>query len=168
MRDAGGSIHCDSTPGVGTTFTLLLPERVVPARPPTPSPVRVLPTVTSAAILLVDDEAPVRRTIRRLLERDGYTILEASHAQEARELLARTSVALVILDQSMPNETGVHAFPSLRALTDAPVVLYSGMAPVAPAGIAAVLEKPARPDDLRQLVRSLLATRRERQPLESE
>jgi len=163
VRDAGGSIRCESTLGAGTTFSMLLPERIVPASPPasTPAspPVTVLPAATSAVILLVDDEAPVRRTVRRLLERDGYTIVEASHAQEARELLARTQVALVILDQSMPNETGIHALPSLRALTDAPVVLYSGMAPVPPPEIAAVLEKPARPDDLRRLVKSVLATR---------
>ncbi|HKO49778.1 MAG TPA: ATP-binding protein [Polyangiaceae bacterium] len=167
VRDAGGSIRCESALGEGTTFTLLLPERSVPASAPASPPVPIAPCVTGTVVLLVDDEAPVRRTIRRLLERDGYTILEAGHAQEARELLAHTPVALVILDQSMPNETGIHAFPSLRKLTDAPVVLYSGMLPVAPPGIAAVLEKPARPDDLRRLVKSVLA-KRERQPLASQ
>ena len=65
----------------------------------------------------------------------------------------------MILVQSMPNETGLHALPSLRALTDALVVLYSGLAPLPPPEIAAVLEKPARPDDLRRLVKSVLATR---------
>jgi CheY-like chemotaxis protein len=159
VRDAGGSIRCESALGVGTTFTVLIPERLVPASPPVSPPITAAPVGPAAVILLVDDEAPVRRVVRRLLEREGYAVLEAGHAEEARKLLARTQVALVILDQSMPNETGVHALPSLRALTDAPVVLYTGLVPPVPPGIAAVLEKPALPEDLRRLVKSVLAKR---------
>lgn len=159
VRDAGGSIRCASVLGLGTTFTVLIRGLIEPVSATTSTPVSDAPVPADSVILLVDDEAPVRRVVRRLLECEGYAILEASHAEEAREVLARTQVALVILDQSMPNETGVHAFPSLRALTDAPVVLYTGLVPLVPPGIAAVLEKPALPEALRRLVKSVLAAR---------
>ena len=110
-------------------------------------------------ILLVDDEPLVRRIVRRLLERDGYSVQEAANAQEARQALEQGRVNLVILDQSMPGETGIHAFSSLRALTDAPIVLFTGMVPSVPEGFAAILEKPARPEDLRRVVMTTLGTK---------
>ena len=68
----------------------------------------------------------------------------------------RAKVRLVILDQSMPAESGLAALPSLRALTSSPIVLFSGMAQVRPPGVAAVVEKPARPAELLRLVRDVL------------
>jgi CheY-like chemotaxis protein len=161
VRSAGGTVQCESAPGKGTTFTILLP--VVSAPRPTPRPAAAPPTPAPSpadqVVLLVDDEPLVRRTVRRLLERDGYTVQEAANAQEARQALQRGRVNLVILDQSMPGEAGIHAFPSLRALTDAPIVLFTGMVPAVPEGFAAVLEKPARPEDLRRMVLATLGPR---------
>ena len=117
----------------------------------------IAPAAASQVVLLVDDESLVRRTVRRLLEREGYKVLEAANAQEARQVLQGNSVDLVILDQSMPGEAGIQAFPSLRALTPAPIVLFTGMVPSVPEGFAAILEKPARPEDLRRMVSAALA-----------
>jgi CheY-like chemotaxis protein len=156
VRSAGGTLACESAPGAGTRFTIRLatreapPPRVAPPREPAAAP------AANQVVLLVDDEPLVRRTVRRLLEREGYKVLEAANAQEARQVLQSSSVDLVILDQSMPGEAGIHAFPSLRALTPAPIVLFTGMVPAVPAGFAAILEKPARPEDLRRMVTTAL------------
>lgn len=163
VRQAGGSIQCRTQLGVGTTFSIRLPTTDVVA----PTPAVATPSVATAAtpaesILLVDDEPLVRGVMRRLLERDGYKVLEAASAQEARDVLqvAGASLALVILDQSMPRETGTQALASLKALTKAPFVLFSGMAPDLPPGIVAVLDKPARPEELQRVVRSAINSAR--------
>jgi CheY-like chemotaxis protein len=112
--------------------------------------------------LLVDDEPFVRKIVRQVLERDRCSVLEAASAAEAREVLEREGarVDLIILDHSMPSESGVQAVPSLRRLTTAPIVLFTGMAPELPAGIDAVLEKPARPAEIQSLVREVLQKHR--------
>jgi signal transduction histidine kinase/ActR/RegA family two-component response regulator len=165
VRDAGGEISCDSTAGTGSTFTLFLPLRI-----PDAAQSRAEPTPTESAggarILLVDDEPFVRKIVRQILERDGCTVFEASSAVEAREILERESsrVDLIILDQSMPHESGVEAVPSLRRLTNAPIVLFTGLAPELPPGVDAVLEKPARPAELQSLVRDVLKKHRRMAP----
>lgn len=158
VRSAGGTIQCRTQLGVGTTFSIRLPTTDVVPIPSVVSASAASATVPSESILLVDDEPLVRGVMRRLLERDGYKVLEAASAEEAREVLraAGANLALVILDQSMPRETGTQALPSLKALTKAPFVLFSGMAPDLPPGIVAVLDKPARPEELQRVVRNAI------------
>jgi diguanylate cyclase (GGDEF)-like protein len=58
-------------------------------------------------LLLVDDEANILTSLKRLLRRDGYTILTADSGLAGLELLARNSVDVIISDQRMPGMTGV-------------------------------------------------------------
>jgi len=58
-------------------------------------------------LLLVDDEENILSSLRRLLRRDGYTILTATGGQMALELLATHPVDVIISDQRMPGMTGV-------------------------------------------------------------
>jgi CheY-like chemotaxis protein len=160
VRDAQGTIECQSKPGVGTTFTLTLP--ILADAPPAPrDSTTPFDPASGAVVLIVDDEPLVRNVVRHLLQSDGCRVLEASSSHEARSILRRRdlTVDVVILDQSMPHETGVEALPSIRELTDAPVVLFTGMAPVVPAGFAALLEKPATPADLRRVIRQVYLER---------
>jgi len=161
VHAAGGSIRCDSVPGAGTTFIVVLPLAAAQPASPESAPAPSASTQTSATILLVDDEQAVRSVLRALLEYEGYTVLEASSAEHARETLASlgVEVELVILDQSMPRETGSQALSSLRALTRAPIVLFTGMAPELAPDVDAVLGKPARPAELQRVVRELLSKR---------
>ena len=157
VQQAGGRLDCTSAPGMGATFEILLPEAQPVGRAPVVE--SKAPASSSATILLVDDEPLVRRTLRHQLERAGYAVVEARSAAEARAVLdgARgQEVALVILDQSMPGETGVEALPSLRARSRAPVVLYSGMVPDVQGSAATVLAKPARPAEVLAVIRRLL------------
>ena len=157
VRDAGGRLDCQSVLGAGTTFTVLLP---VAAPPPARSPASASPPRGSdgETILIVDDEPAVRKVVARLLTREGYRVLEANNAEEARALLKvrGREVKLVLLDQSMPFESGPEALPSLKKLSDAPVVLFTGGITELPPGAAALLEKPAQAADLLRVVRSLV------------
>ena len=58
-------------------------------------------------LLLVDDEENILSSLRRLLRREGYTILTATGGQAALELLASNPVDVIISDQRMPGMTGV-------------------------------------------------------------
>jgi putative two-component system response regulator len=58
-------------------------------------------------VLVVDDERQVRDVIVRLLERNGYTCLDAASGAEARRVLAENDVALLLCDVNMPGESGL-------------------------------------------------------------
>lgn len=111
-----------------------------------------------AKILLVDDEPLVRQMLRRVLEGAGYTVIEASSADDARRALhaAPRSFDLVLLDQTMPLESGTEAAPGLYALCPAPIVLFTGHALDPTPPIVAVLEKPAPVDELLGVVDRVL------------
>lgn len=65
-------------------------------------------------LLTVDDEASIRRLLRRRLLRDGYVCEEAGSAEQALHILADTPVALVILDIKLPGRSGVEVLPEIR------------------------------------------------------
>lgn len=160
VRQAGGTLTSTSTTGEGTTFELRLPELAAPPKSAAAPAART--DARGETILLVDDERMVRASLRRLLELEGYRIVEAKSAAEARRVLGGEEgarVELIILDQSMPGESGTAALPSLAALSKAPVILYSGMVTERPAGVAAVFEKPARAEEIWRLVRDVLDAR---------
>jgi PAS domain S-box-containing protein len=158
VREAKGRIECESELGKGTTFTLLLQAAAALVPSPSPSETSVRKARDGETILLVDDEPLVRKVIARILTSQNYGVLEASSAQSAREVLEQHGdrVNLVFLDQSMPGESGTAALPSLRRLCAAPVVLFTGLVTGPAPGVAYILEKPARPDEVLRVVRTLL------------
>ena len=127
VHQSDGAIQVESAPGAGATFTILLPESAGPltvqSRRPTPPP------RGSGTVLLVEDEAAVRATARRHLERHGYTVLEARHGADAllvwRDHQAR--IDLVLTDLRMPEMGGRALVAQLRVdAPDLPVVYMSG------------------------------------------
>lgn len=82
-------------------------------------------------LLLVDDEPSVRSALRRILRREGYTLLFAGSAAEALELLASNSVGVVISDFRMPGMDGVKFLDKVRMLYPQTVrLVLSGYADV--------------------------------------
>ncbi len=80
-------------------------------------------------ILVVDDEPAVREVLRAFIEREGHQVLEARDAAEAREVLAREAVDLIILDAVMPGESGpslCHALKEDPATRGIKVVILTG------------------------------------------
>jgi two-component system response regulator MprA len=110
-------------------------------------------------ILLVDDEPLVRQVLRRVLEAEGYRVTEANSAADARRavLAAERGFDLILLDQTMPLESGIEAAPGLRSMCPAaPIILFTGHAALHSPHITAVLEKPAAIEDVLALVRLVL------------
>lgn len=66
-------------------------------------------------LLLVDDEANILASLKRLFRSDGYTILTAGSGKEGLELLKINSVDVIVSDQRMPNMTGVEFLRQAKA-----------------------------------------------------
>lgn len=79
-------------------------------------------------ILLIDDEAPVKDFMKKILLRSGYSVFTASDGKEALEMLESLYVDLIILDMHMPNMNGIDVLRHIRKhkLTNKPVLMVSG------------------------------------------
>jgi two-component system, OmpR family, KDP operon response regulator KdpE len=83
-------------------------------------------TPTAAAfVLLIEDEAPMRRFLRTLLTGAGYRLAEAGTAQEALLLAAQNPPDLVILDLGLPDMDGQDLLKQLREWLKAPIIILS-------------------------------------------
>jgi PAS domain S-box-containing protein len=127
VQQSGGHVLVHTEPGHGTTFQIFLP-RVAAAPEPEP-PAAAPPPRGTETVLLVEDEAPVRTLIRRILSRQGYTVLEAADGEEGvrvwREHRAR--VALVVTDAVMPLMGGREMARRIREVRpELPIVFMSG------------------------------------------
>lgn len=75
--------------------------------------IQVVPSATT--VLVVDDLPVVRLSLRHILQHEGYQVLEAASADEAREVLARDGVQLVLSDIEMPGgDSGLELVKSLE------------------------------------------------------
>jgi PAS domain S-box-containing protein len=107
VTQSGGYIWVSSVPGAGTTFTIYLPRTRAAVAPSVPEAAADVP-VGSETVLIIEDEQAVRRLARRVLERQGYTVLEASHGGDALQLTSAYDgpIDLVLTDLVMPGVTG--------------------------------------------------------------
>jgi len=128
MKQQNGFVGIASVPGGGTTVTLYLP--ITGRRTPTPH--RPEPSHrTGAYILVVEDEEPIRRVAKRVLERHGYKVLAAADGVEALNQFREheAEVALVLTDVVMPRMGGKALLEQLRGEGKrVPVVFMSGYA----------------------------------------
>ena len=165
VQQSGGFIWVYSEPGHGTTFKIYLPQveaplegRAVGAAPGD------LPRGTET-ILLVEDAAAVRAVTRQVLERQGYTVLEAAHGAAALQTAAGHPgpIHLLLTDVVMPVLSGRQLADQLARLRpDAKVLYASGYTDdavvrhgVLEAGIS-YLQKPFTADSLARKVREVL------------
>jgi two-component system KDP operon response regulator KdpE len=78
-----------------------------------------------ARILVVDDEAQIRRFLRLGLEAHGYAVLEAASAEEALRAAVRERPELVVLDLGLPDREGFDVLSALREWSAVPVLVLS-------------------------------------------
>ncbi|NMG31779.1 EAL domain-containing protein [Aromatoleum evansii] len=94
-------------------------------------PLPVQKDLPERTLLLVDDEPSIQSAVRRILRREGYTLLFAANPAEALELLARHPVGVVISDFRMPGMDGVQFLDKVRGLYPQSVrMILSGYADV--------------------------------------
>src|SRR5215470_3903399 len=118
-------------------------------------------------ILVIDDDAGIRESLRMTLEYDGYEVLGAATPQEGLALAEREAPDLVLLDVKMPGMDGLEVLDRIRALNDAlPVVVVSGHGTISTAveatkkGAFDFIEKPFASDRVLVSLRNALDQRR--------
>lgn len=77
------------------------------------------------SVLIVDDEAQIRRVVRNALDGIVPTVLEAASARECRELATSARPDLIILDLTLPDADGFELCVALRAMTRVPIIVLS-------------------------------------------
>ena len=114
-------------------------------------------------ILVIDDEAEIRRSVRMILEYEGYDVLEASSGPEGIALSEKESPDLIFLDVKMPGMDGLEVLQRIKASNDAiPVVIISGHGTVTTAveatkaGAFDFIEKPLASERVLVTIRNAL------------
>jgi len=146
-RGHGGDITVESTDRDGTIVTVVLPRRtdVVASVPGSGSDPGILPR-PGGSVLIVEDEADIRETLREALENKKYRVATAANGKEALELLMGTKPLpdVVIFDLQMPVLDGLAMYRAMQQhpkLSGIPVMVSTGDPARAPAGVL-VLPKP--------------------------
>ena len=115
-----------------------------------------------ATVLVVDDEPIVREVVVRYLEREGYETLETGNGSDARSLVERESLDLVVLDVMLPGTDGLELCRWIRARSDLPVILLTARGEEADRivglelGADDYVTKPFSPRELAARVRTVL------------
>ncbi|MGD9681755.1 MAG: response regulator [Candidatus Obscuribacterales bacterium] len=80
---------------------------------------------SSPAIILIEDEMPMRRYLRKILRGDGYLVIEAGTGEEGIRKAGQSGAALVILDLCLPDMDGLEVLKHIREWSETPVVILS-------------------------------------------
>jgi len=137
VKQSGGYIYPESTPGEGTTFRIYLPryhlddrdEAAITERNEAKTRVQKADLTGNGRVLLVEDEDVVRSFAVRALSRQGYEVLEAADGLEALEVFAEHGgdVDIVVSDVVMPGMDGPTMLKELRkARPDIKIIFVSG------------------------------------------
>lgn len=81
--------------------------------------------MTSAKILVVDDEPQIRRVLRTTLTAQGYSFVEARSGDEALEMIRDDRPDLILLDVNMPGRSGLETCREIRASSDIPIIMLT-------------------------------------------
>ena len=169
IRQSGGAIGIVSEPGKGTSARIYLPRAKEKAEPSAVDrPPALVPLTGGETILIVEDEARVRKLIVDVLTGRGYSVLEATRGEEALRICKAHSeeINLAVVDVVMPEMNGPDLMRQMQPICKGIRVLYiSGYTDEAmihhgiPESGAAFLQKPFVPDQLARKVREVLDAR---------
>ncbi|MEM7159913.1 MAG: ATP-binding protein [Myxococcota bacterium] len=161
VQQLEGHVQLESEPGEGSRFEVYLPLAGQPVvEEPVPSGAVARPTV-----LVVEDEAAIRRLVVRILGRQGYEVLAASDGESGlRRFVERGDIDLVLTDIVMPGLDGVGLVRLLRRRRpELPIVFMSGYSGDHRRGIGVadrkrMLDKPFTPEQLVERIDEALRT----------
>lgn len=157
-----GGIEVESTVGAGTCVRVWLP---VQSGAPVVEPSSLPPAKGAEIVLVVEDEAAIRKIIARKLKQLGYQVLEAEDGQAALELLANAvdAIDLVVTDVQMPRVSGMAMVREMRrSQPTLPAVFLSGYAGLDDAeldelrAMGPLVAKPFTQDELMRVIRETL------------
>ncbi len=78
-----------------------------------------------AKILVVDDEADIRKILRLLLQKKGYSVVEANNGISAVETVLKDDIDLVVMDIMMPQMSGIEATAEIRKTSTVPILFLT-------------------------------------------
>jgi len=114
-------------------------------------------------VLVVDDDAIVIKSCKRILEAEGFEVLTVPSADEALEIIRKYDFDLLLVDVKMPKHDGMFLMREIKKdLPDTPIIVMSGyptqetIADVLRLGATQFIPKPFRPDELVKLIRQVL------------
>lgn len=159
----GGTIWVESELGVGTTFYLAFPAASVPSLNMPPRRSHIPATAPGKTILLVEDDAEVRKVTGRILRGEGYFVVEATNAIAALGLIEHHAIDLLLTDVVMPEMNGLELAQQVSSRwPDLRILFMSGYAGDRVRGVTLVdegayLEKPLTRRKLLEHIARLLS-----------
>ncbi len=166
VKEHGGEIIVDSTPGKGTCFDVFLPA-VVPEMA-TEKKDRQIPQRGCEHLLVVDDEQVLPYIVQDMLEELGYTVTTMTDSQQALSLFEKhpDRFDMLLSDITMPHVNGIELTRFCHTVRPhLPVILWTGNSSVTATqkvqdtGAACVLQKPFKRNDLSLAIRKALDDR---------
>ncbi len=116
----------------------------------------------TARILIIEDETPIRRMLRVVLEAEGYAVIESATARDGIATAARENPSAVLLDLGLPDADGISVLQAIREWSQVPVLILSvrsdeaGKVAALDAGAQDYVVKPFGMKELLARLRSLL------------
>jgi DNA-binding NtrC family response regulator len=114
-------------------------------------------------ILVVDDDAIVIKSCKRILEAEGLEVLTVASADEALEIIRKYDFDLLLIDVKMPKHDGMFLMREIKKdLPETPIIVMSGyptpetVSEVLKLGATQFIPKPFRPDELIKTIRPVL------------
>jgi DNA-binding NtrC family response regulator len=114
-------------------------------------------------ILVVDDDAIVIKSCRRILEAEGFEVTTVPSAEEALEKIKNDDFDLFLVDVKMPKHDGIFLMREIKKnWPDVPIIVMSGyptpetIADVVKLGAIQFIPKPFRPDEFMKSVRQVI------------
>ena len=169
IQNHNGHIEVESTPNVGTCFSIYLPvsDKSVEEKPvAVASPLKG----KSATVVIMDDEQPVREIAMLMLEKLGHVALEATNGEELIELYGTRQqsdqpIDIILMDLTVPGGMGgkdamreiLAIDPDVRAIVSSGYSNNPVMADYKKYGFKAAVVKPFLLDDLRKAIEEVLA-----------
>jgi signal transduction histidine kinase/DNA-binding response OmpR family regulator len=132
IRQHDGFINVYSEPGRGTTFRIYLPLMAAAAAKEEKKAEAEQPTTGQETVLIAEDDASLRKLFRSILQRAGYTVIEAVDGEDAvrKFMKNKDRINLLLFDIIMPKMNGKEAYDAIRQIEpNIKAIFASGYAP---------------------------------------